>query len=66
MGPIQCYEIFQKRPLKQPTWVETATSLEDARNRLKELAQMFPAEYFILDCENSIFIIPFRWQGSEH
>jgi len=38
MGPIQCYELFQKRPLKQPTWVQTATSLEDARNRLKELS----------------------------
>ncbi|MGD0966543.1 MAG: hypothetical protein ABSA57_21975 [Candidatus Acidiferrales bacterium] len=58
MNAAQRYEIFQKLPSKQPTWVETATSLEDAMNRLKQLTHMFPADYFILDCENAQFIIP--------
>ena len=59
MFPLPRYEIFQKLPSKHPTWVETATSLEDAKNRLKELTQMFPAGYFIIDCENAVFIVPF-------
>jgi hypothetical protein len=65
MSSVQRYEIFQKLSCKQATWVETATSLEDAMNRLNELTLMFPADYFILDCENSHFIVPFRCQGSE-
>jgi hypothetical protein len=59
MRAVQHYEIFQKLSSKSPIWVETATDLEDAKNRLKELTHMFPADYFILDCENSCFIIPF-------
>lgn len=59
MNSMQRYEIFQMLPGKQATWVETATGLEDAKNRVRELTQMFPADYFILDCEHSIFILPF-------
>jgi hypothetical protein len=58
MMPPQRYEIFQKLPSKSPTWVESSTGLEDARNRLNELIEMFPADYFILDCGNSCFIVP--------
>jgi hypothetical protein len=54
------YEIFRKLPSKSPVWVETAKNLEDAKNRLKELARIFPADYFIFDCVNSQFIIPFN------
>lgn len=57
---MQRYEIFQKLPPKQATYVETATSLEDAKNRWEELSLMFPADYFILDCENGVFIVPFN------
>jgi hypothetical protein len=52
------YEIFQKPAGQQPAWVETATSLNDAKKRLKELAIMFPADYFIFDTANSCFIVP--------
>jgi hypothetical protein len=58
---MQRYEIFQKLPSKLPSWVESATSLEDAKNRWKELNQMFPGCYFILDSANSCFIVPIRW-----
>lgn len=58
MTPVPRYEIFQKLPDKQPAWVESATSLDDAKNRLKQLAVMFPGDYFILDAENACFIIP--------
>jgi hypothetical protein len=59
MSTRQCYRIFQKLPLKQPTFVETVTDLGEAKERWKELNQTFPADYFILDCEHSIFFIPF-------
>jgi hypothetical protein len=53
------YEIFQKLPAKHPTWVETAFSLNDAKMRLKELAIMFPADYFIFDAANACFVVPY-------
>jgi hypothetical protein len=65
MSRVQHYDIFQKLPSKDPTCVETAASLEDARDRMKELMQMFPADYFIFDWENSRIVIPCQCQGSE-
>ena len=56
------YDIFQKFPSKQAAYVETATSLVEAKNRWEELTRMFPADYFIVDCENSVFIVPFGRQ----
>ena len=41
-------------------WVETATTLEEANTRISELTQVFPADYFIFDRENALFIIPFN------
>jgi hypothetical protein len=58
MSFVPRFEIFQKRPAELPTWVETATSLGDAKNRLKQLAIMFPADYFIFDTKNACFVIP--------
>ena len=52
------YEIFQKEAGQQPAWVETATSLNDAKRRMKELAIMFPADYFIFDTAISCFVVP--------
>jgi hypothetical protein len=49
MSSTHRYEIFQKLASEQPVWVEAATSLEDAKKRLTELAKMFPADYFILE-----------------
>ena len=59
MSVVQCYAILQKLPSMQPVYVESATGLDDAKNRLKDLRLMFPSDHFILDCENSCFIIPF-------
>ena len=53
------YEIFQKHTSKQPSWVKTAASLADAKERLKELAVMFPADYFIFDTKTACFVIPY-------
>lgn len=52
------YEIFQKEAGQQPAWVETASSLNDAKMRLEELAIMFPADYFIFDTANSCLVVP--------
>jgi hypothetical protein len=52
------FEIFQKLPDKRATWVETGDTLEEATKRLKELAVMFPADYFIFDTENACFVVP--------
>ena len=52
------YEIFQKHATKQPSWVETANSLAEAKERLKELAMMFPADYFIFDRKTACLVIP--------
>ena len=52
------YDIFEKHNDKQPSWVETATSLADAKERLKELGIMFPADYFIFDTKTACFVIP--------
>jgi len=56
MDPTQCYEIFQKFPLQEPTWVETVTGLDSAMNRLKELEQRHSADYFILERGSITFI----------
>jgi hypothetical protein len=58
MNRVSRYEIFQKLPAQQPTWVETATSLDDAKERLRELAVMFPGDYFIFDLESACFLVP--------
>lgn len=58
MSTASRFEIFQKLPNKQATWVETGSTLEEAKKRLKELAVMFPADYFIFDTENACFVVP--------
>jgi hypothetical protein len=52
MSVGQFHDILQKLPSTQPVYVESATSLDDVKNRLKDLRLMFPDDYFILDCEN--------------
>ena len=39
MSVGQFYEIRQKLPFTQPVYVESATSLDDAKNRLKDLSE---------------------------
>jgi hypothetical protein len=56
---MQRYEIFQTHASRRATWVESASGLRDAMNRVRELTRMFPASYFILDRKNSSFIVPF-------
>ena len=58
MGFTSGYEIFQKLPAKQPTWLEAATTLPEAKTRIKELAVMFPADYFMLETENACLVVP--------
>jgi hypothetical protein len=60
MHPTQCYEIFQKFPLQESTWVETATGLDNAMNRLKELEQKYSANYFVLERGSITFITQFN------
>ena len=55
---IAQYEIFKKLKNKQVCWVESATTLEDAKNRLRDLSLMFPADYFIFDAANRVFVVP--------
>lgn len=65
MGPTSRYEIFQKLPAQQPTWVETANSLNDAKDRVKELTVMFPADYFIFDVDNACLVVPYDLRRPE-
>ena len=58
MSPEERYEIFQKISDKQVVWVESATSLNNAKLRVTELKQMFPGDYLIFDAESLCFIIP--------
>jgi hypothetical protein len=51
------YVIFQKLQAKQAVSLEATATLDDAKNRLKELSVMFPADYFILDVESECFLI---------
>jgi hypothetical protein len=60
MHSTQCYEIFQKLPSQEPTWVETVTGLDSAMNRLKELEQKHSADYFILERGSITFITQFN------
>jgi len=39
-------------------WLEAATSLEDASDRLKRLTEILPADYFVFDTENVRFLVP--------
>jgi len=52
------YQIFHKLLDMGCRWVENATTLDDAKDRLKQLALMFPGDCFILDTENACFVIP--------
>jgi hypothetical protein len=45
-------------PSKQAVFIESAASLDEAKNRLRELVQMFPGDYFIFDRDNCCFVIP--------
>lgn len=56
---MERYEIFEKLPSKQVSPVESAMSLGEAKERVKQLTEMFHGEYFILDIENMCFIVPF-------
>jgi hypothetical protein len=53
------YEIFQKLRHNQPTFVESARSLADAKKRLRELKKMFPDDYFIFDTKSECIVIPY-------
>lgn len=58
MSTTSRFEIFQKLPNNQAAMVETGSTLEEAKKRLKELAVMFPADYFIFDREDACFVVP--------
>jgi hypothetical protein len=46
---IPVFDIFRTEANGSVRWCEAANSLEDARNRIRELAEVTPAEYVILD-----------------
>lgn len=59
MSSLSRYEIFQMLPSKQAVFIESAASLDEAKNRLTELIQIFPDDYyFIFDKDNRCFVIP--------
>jgi hypothetical protein len=60
MSPKRRYEIFQKTPHRQLVWVESATGLNDAKLRIKDMEQMFPVDYLIFDLESLCFIVPLQ------
>lgn len=52
------YEIFRKLSSGEVMWLETTTSLEGTSDRLKHLAEILPADYFVFDTENARFLVP--------
>ena len=55
---MEHFEILRKLASGEAKRVETAATLEEARIRWNELWKMFPADYFILDYEDSLYVIP--------
>jgi hypothetical protein len=39
-------------------WVQTTTSLDEARNRTMALMRMSPGDYFIFDAVEERFVVP--------
>jgi len=56
MQPAQHYEIFQKLPSKEPTWIETVIGADEVMNRVKQLSQVCRADYFVLERGSTTFI----------
>jgi len=58
MNTDRRYEIFRKRPDQVVEWIERATSLAGAKDRLRRLAGVSAGEFFILDAEKAHIIFP--------
>jgi CheY-like chemotaxis protein len=56
--PLKRYEIFLKVAAAAPVWVGSTESLEDASERIHELASVQAGDYFVLDRTNQEFIYP--------
>jgi hypothetical protein len=54
------YWIVQKLSQNQADLLESAETLQEAKLRREEMIVMFPGDYFILDVEESCFLIPFH------
>ena len=52
---MQTFDIFTDSPGAQPVWIESAEELEDARERLREVARIAPRrDCFIYSEESGI------------
>ena len=54
------YQIFANLPAGDPFAVETATSLDEAKTRLIQLAPAKPGDYAIYELKRAYLIEPFR------
>jgi CheY-like chemotaxis protein len=52
MGSDHAFEVFRKLPERQPEWVDACPSLESATERAREVASLYPGDYFVFDREN--------------
>ena len=47
------FDLFKKDTLGNPVWIDAVADLVTARCRLKELASVYPGEYFVFDQHTS-------------
>jgi hypothetical protein len=49
---VPTFDVFKKDRSGEPVWLETTTDLEAAADRLKQLANTSPGEYFVFSQYN--------------
>lgn len=50
---MEGFDIFSGRLEQEPMWLETAHSLNDASQRMKERARIKPGPYFVFCCQSN-------------
>jgi hypothetical protein len=58
-GMKNALDIFRQLPDGAPLWVGTSPTLEQARQRVNELAAKCPAHYAVFDASRCAFVVPF-------
>jgi hypothetical protein len=71
MNALKRYEIFHRPVIGEPVWLESAETLEEAGERLRDLATD-GGDYFGFDRNNCIFfyppeanVVPFRTRSAD-
>jgi hypothetical protein len=61
---MHAFDIFSGHLEKEPMWLETACSLSEASERMKERARNKPGPYFVFCCETNQIMESIDTSGS--